>query len=135
MLVLDFAKAFDTVAHERLLAKIHSYGITGSLYKWIESFLKGRTQRVVVEGESSAEARVKSGVPQGSVLGPLLFLISINDLAENTTSTVRLFADDCVMYRPIRHAMIVKLCKRISTSYMTGRKGGSSDSMLQSVIF
>ena len=57
MLVLDFAKAFDTVAHERLLAKIHSYGIIGSLYKWIESFLKGQTQRVVVEGESSAEAR------------------------------------------------------------------------------
>ena len=104
MLVLDFAKAFDTVANERLRAKIHSYGITSSLYKWIESFLKGRTQRVVVEGESSAEARVKSGVPQGSVLGPLLFLIFINDLAEKTTSTVRLFADDCVMYRPIRHA-------------------------------
>ena len=99
MLVLDFAKAFDTVAHEHLLTKIHSYGI-----KWIESFLNERTQRVVVEGESSAEARVKSGVPQGSVLGPLLFLIFINDLAENTTSTVRLFADDCVMYRPIRHA-------------------------------
>ena len=58
----------------------------------------------MVEGESSAEARLKSGVPQGSVLGPLLFMIFINDLAENTTSTVRLFADDCVMYRPIRHA-------------------------------
>ena len=104
MLVLDFAKAFDTVAHERLMAKIHSYGITSILFKWIESFLKGRTQRVVVEGESSAEARVKSGVPQGSVLGPLLFLIFINDLAENTTSTVKLFAHDCVMYRPKRHA-------------------------------
>ena len=104
MLVLDFAKAFNTVAHERLLAKIHSYGITSSLHKWIESFLKGQTQRVVVERESSAEARVKSGVPHGSVLGPLLYLIFINDLAENTKSTVRLFADDCVMYRPIRHA-------------------------------
>ena len=92
MLVLDFAKAFDTVAHERLLAKIHSYGISSSQHKWIESFLKGQTQRVVVEGESSAEARVKSRVPQGSVLGPLLFLIFINDLAENTTSTIRLFA-------------------------------------------
>ena len=103
MLVLDFAKAFDTVAHEHLLAKIHIYGITSSLHKWIESFLKGRTQ-IVVEGESSAEAMVKSGVPQGSVLGSLLFLIFIHDLAKNTTSTVRLLADDCVMYRPIRHA-------------------------------
>ena len=104
MLVLDFAKAFGTVAHERLLTKIHSYGITSGLHKWIVSFLKGQTQRVVVKGGSSAEARVKSDVPQRSVLGPLLFLIFINDLAENTTSTVRLFADDCVMYRPITHA-------------------------------
>ena len=103
----------------------------------IESFLNGRTQRVVVEGKSSADARVKSGVPQGSLLGPLLFLIFLNDLAKNTTSTVRLFADDCVMYSPIRHANDCEALQvqRISTSYMIGRKGGSSDSMLQSVIF
>ena len=76
MLVLDFVKAFDTVANQ--------------------SFLEGRTQRVVVDGETSGPVSVKSGVPQGSILGPLLFLIFINDLDEHTTSTVRLFADDCM---------------------------------------
>ena len=101
MLVLDFANASETVAHERLLAKVESYSITNGLQNWIRSFLEGRTQRVVVDGETSDAAAVKSGVPQGSVLGPLLFLIYINELAEHTLSTVRLFADDCVMYRQI----------------------------------
>ena len=68
---------------------------------WIRSFFKGQTQRVVVDGETSDAVAVKSGMPQGSVLGPLLFLIFLNDLAEHTSSTVRLFADDCVMYRHI----------------------------------
>ena len=102
MLVLDFAKTFDTVAHKRLLGKLESYGIDGNLYGGIQSFLEGRTQRVVVDGETSGPASVKSGVPQGSVLGPLLFLIFINDLVEHTTSTVRLFADDCVMYKSVK---------------------------------
>ena len=101
MLVLDFAKAFDTVAHQRLLAKLHHYGIRGSLHSWIGSFLMGRTQCVVVDGSSSSRVDVKSGVPQGTVLGPTLFLVFINDLAANTSATVRLFADDCVMYQPI----------------------------------
>ena len=82
--------------------KVAGYGIRGNLHKWIMSFLEGRTQKVVVEGASSDPSPVKSGVPQGSVLGPLLFLLFINDLAEHTSSTVRLFADDCVMYKPVK---------------------------------
>ena len=99
MLVLYFAKAFDTIAHKQLLGKLESYG---NLYGWIHSFLEGRTQRVVVDGETSEPTSVKSGVPKGSVLGPLIFLIFINDLAEHTTSTVRLFADECVMYKSVK---------------------------------
>ena len=101
MLVLDFAKAFDTVAHQRLLTKAHHFGLRGPLHSWISSFLIGRTQSVIVDGASSSEANVISGVPQGTVLGPTLFLLFINDLAAQTSSTVRLFADDCVMYQQI----------------------------------
>ena len=102
MLVLDFAKAFDTVAHRRLLSKIAGYGIRGNLHRWIKSILESRTQKGVVEGASSDPLPVKSVVPQGSVLGPLLFLLFTNDLAEHTSSTVTLFADDCVKYKPVK---------------------------------
>ena len=101
MLVLDFAKAFDTVPHQRLLKKLAAYGVTGNLHKWIASFLIGWTQCVNVDGTTSETAPVRSGVPQGTVLGPLLFLVYINDLAGEVSSSVRLFADDCVMYRPV----------------------------------
>ena len=70
MLVLDFAKAFDTVAHERLLSKVAGYGIRGNLHKWIMSFLEGRTQKVVVEGASSDPSPVKSGVPRAQFWVP-----------------------------------------------------------------
>ena len=97
MLVLDFSKAFDTVPHHRLMLKLSNYGISGSTHKWISSFLQDRLQRVVVGGEHSEWSRVVSGVPQGTVLGPLLFLLNINDLPENLSSTCSLFADDCVV--------------------------------------
>ena len=98
---LDFSKAFDSVPHQRLLMKLNHIGIRGPLLQWIESFLSGREQRVVIEGHSSKWSHVTSGVPQGSILGPLLFLIYINDIGENLTSPTRLFADDCVLYREI----------------------------------
>ena len=101
LVILDFSKAFDIVPHKKLLFKLSKYGITGNINKWIQSFLVLRKQQVIVEGESSKPCSVDSGVPQGSVLGPLLFLCHINDLPQRVTSKVRLFADDCLLYRPI----------------------------------
>lgn len=99
--ILDFEKAFDKVPHHRLSTKMQYYGIRGSILGWIESFLRDRSQRVVVDGSESGFTPVLSGVPQGTVLGPTLFLIYINDIVEHTTSNTRLFADDCLIYREI----------------------------------
>ena len=99
LILLDFSKAFDMVNHEKLLYKLHFYGIRGQTLKWIKSFLDNRSQSVVVNGSTSSSIPVSSGVPQGSVLGPLLFLIYINDLPECVQSSkVRLFADDTAIY-------------------------------------
>ena len=102
---MDFAKAFDKVPHRRLLHKFEYYGIRGSTHKWINSWLSGRTQQVVLDGQASDSVPVLSGVPQesvlGSVLGPVLFLIFINDFPDNFRPSVLLFADDCVLYRNI----------------------------------
>ena len=102
MAILDFTKAFDKVPHKRLIHKLNYYGITGSIATWIETFLTGRTQQVVVNRATSSSTIVTSGVPQGTVLGPLLFLLYINDLPDNLSTSVRLFADDCILYTPIR---------------------------------
>ena len=99
--ILDFEKAFDTVAHQRLLMKVDHYGIRGPVLNWLKSWLIGRTQCVVLDGEHSENEPVKSGVPQGTVLGPIMFLVYINDIAENTSSTIKLFADDGLLFRKI----------------------------------
>ena len=98
---LDFSKAFDTVPHRRLVGKLEAYGIQGHVLKWICGFLKGRTQEVIVNGVKSASASVISGIPQGTVLGPVLFVIYINDLLDNVKSGGLLFADDTKIYRHI----------------------------------
>ena len=82
------------------MKKLDYYGIRGKTLQWITSFLHNRSQQVVIEGTYSSPCKVTSGVPQGTVLGPTLFLLYINDLISNIQSTVRLFADDCLIYRP-----------------------------------
>ena len=101
---MDFSKTFDCVLHKRLLHKMENYGVRGRTHTWITNFLtkrKQRDERVVVDGDHSQWVQVRSGVPQGTVLCPLLFLVYINDLPDNISSEVCLFADDCVLYRPI----------------------------------
>ncbi|MEM7106546.1 MAG: reverse transcriptase family protein [Bacteroidota bacterium] len=96
---LDISKAFDTVSHPKLCKKLEFYGIRGKFLSWIYDFLKGRTQRVKVDGILACESGVVSGVPQGSVLGPLLFLLYINDIVGVCkNSNVKLFADDSKVY-------------------------------------
>jgi hypothetical protein len=104
VLILDFQKAFDKVPHQRLIQKLSCYGVRGKILDWITHWLTSRTQCVVVDGETSQPVHVQSGVPQGTVLGPLMFLIYINDISNNidTNTKIRLFADDCVLYRIVR---------------------------------
>ena len=100
LILLDFSKVFDRVNHMTLLQKLHQHGVRGNTLSWIKAFLTWRSQTVVLEGESSSEIPVHSGDPKCSVLGPLLFLLYINNLhvPENIHSQVRLFADDTAIY-------------------------------------
>ena len=81
--------------------KIINYGIRGSLYSWIDNWLTKRKQRVIIDGDSSADGDVISGVPQGTMLGPMMFLLYINDINDTISSSIRLFANDCVMNKSI----------------------------------
>ena len=102
VILMDIAKAFDTVPHNRLRHKLQWYGIIGNTYQWISSFLSDRHQKVVIDNVSSDSVPVVSGVPQGTVLGPILFIIYMNDVIENIKhSKIRLFADDIILYKEI----------------------------------
>ena len=101
VIYLDFQKAFDKVPHKRLILKLAAHGIDGKLLEWIEKWLLDRKQRVVINGVFSGWKDVLSGVPQGSVLGPLLFVIYINDIDEFIASHILKFADDTKIYHVV----------------------------------
>jgi hypothetical protein len=103
VMYMDFSKAFDTVPHQRLIRKLAAYGINGKLLKWIEDFLSNRRQRVSVNGSLSHWLEVLSGIPQGSVLGPILFILYVNDLPGVVESIAMMFADDTKVYRPVNN--------------------------------
>ncbi len=98
---LDFQKAFDSVPHERLLSKLAAYGIISKTANWIHNFLTNRQQRAIVENGKSDWANITSGIPQGRVLGPTLFVLFINDLPDVVTSTVQIFTDDTKICRTV----------------------------------
>ena len=103
IIFLDFSKAFDKISHRFLLSKLHYYGIRNHTLSWIGAFLSNRTQTTVVNGVHSSYVEVTSGVPQGSVLGSILFLLYLNDINNAIKSQIKLFADDSVLYRNIRN--------------------------------
>ena len=99
--ILDFSKAFNKVLHARLIHKLNYHGINRNLLSWIKAFLMNCSQQIKVNDFCLSPRNVLSGVPQGSVLGPVLFLIFINDIIEHVDSQISLLADDCLMYRII----------------------------------
>ena len=105
MIFLDISKAFDRVYHEGLLFKLKQLGIEGNLLNWIKSYLSNRKQRVLVNGKASDWQCTNAGVPQGSILGPLLFLVYINDIVNSIESDIYIFADDTSLMRPIIDAV------------------------------
>ena len=101
---LDISKAFNRVWHAGLLHRLKSYGILGQIFGLISSFLRDRRLRVVLEGKSSQEYPVKAGVPQGSILGPTLFLLYINDLPDDVICNIGIYTDDTTLYSKCNQA-------------------------------
>jgi len=112
IIFLDFSKAFDLVPHRRLLLKLEHIGVRGTLLHWVRGFLSNREQRVIIDGQMSDWAQVTSGVPQGSILGPLLFLIYVNDTDSDISSSVRLFTDDFIIYQDVRNTVDSELLQQ-----------------------
>ena len=130
---LDFRKAFDSVPHERLLTKMRAYGITGNLLNWTRNFLSGRTQKVKVGDVKSSEQQVLSGIPQGSILGPILFTIFINDMPSNIVSCCQIFADDTKVFNSTNNASSLQ-ADMIYINCKIGQSPGNYISMLASAM-
>ena len=121
----NFKKAFDTIYHNKLNIKLEKYGIKGKVLKWIIDFLSNRVQNVVINGKKSKTVEVTSGVPQGSVLGPILFLIFINDIPEVAQTPVRLFADDTKTFSVIKNEHDSKQLQLTTDNFSIGRMNGN----------
>ena len=121
---LDFAKAFDKVPHQRMLRKLERYGVSGGVLAWIRGWLLDRWQRVGVRGSWSGWRRVLSGIPQESVLGPVLFLVFIDDLEEGVMSGVLKFADDTKIFRRVDSDEDRGLCRETWTNWCIGQRCG-----------
>ena len=100
-IIIEVSKASDLVPHDRLVSKIAILGVGSRVVAWVREFLLGRSQRFRLGGQLSGEVRVTFGVTEGSELGPLLFLAYVNDVWRIIESTIRLFADDCVLYKKL----------------------------------
>jgi hypothetical protein len=94
----DLSKAFDVISHDILLSKLHCYGIRGIAHDWFKTYLADRVLYVEIDGHKSSRCQIKCGVPQGSILGPLLYLIYVNDICFSCNSSILLFADDTTIY-------------------------------------
>jgi len=121
VIYLDFQKAFYKVPHGRLVLKLDAHGIGGEILKWVENWLSERKQRVILGGEFTEWRDILSGVPQGSVLGPLLFIIYINDIDDDINSKLLKFADDTKIYFKVNSPENIEtlredLCKLVSWS-------------------
>ena len=124
MAILDFTKSFDKVPHERLIHKLNYYGISGSIATWIETFLIGRSQQVVVNGATSSSTIIISGVPQGTVLGPLLFFLYINDLPDNISTSVGSLQMIVFYIHQSEHKMTLPYSRTIYLNYRNGKTNG-----------
>jgi len=101
VITIDFSNDFYLVPLDRLIMKLSSPGVDARVVVWLREFLVSRKQRVRVGGQLSKEVKLTSNVPQGSLLGPLLFLVYVNDIWRNIVSSIRLFVDDCIIYRNV----------------------------------
>jgi len=125
VLYLDFLKAFDMVLHRRLIHKLKGYGLRENLLCWFRSFLNGRRQRVVLGDTVSEWKEVTSGVPQGSVLGPLLFVVYINDMPERIRNKSKLYADDTKIISILNTSNLSSLQDDIDLRFQSGHPTGS----------
>lgn len=114
VIAIDFSKAFDRVCHTKLIEKLYKLGVNKQIVKWIHAYFRNRKPYVQIAGERSSFLPVLSGVPQGSVLGPILFLLYVNDIANDIDSNIelRLFADDCLIYCRVKNVDEQVLLKR-----------------------